>query len=670
MGKQSLSDLICGDLSAVASPGVGVVPSEESIRSILHVVNGLNLLLEARLIHVNQLEKELTVLLGSLPTDRPAQYQFVIEVGRRDNQKPGDRGSAHYAALDLFVRPGKPCFAFFVDHDRACMDSELAVILNKLHIQMAFVTGSLPTAKKTIYQADPVNCFLFSLSHLINSASDKHLLPLLESLPAEPSNANTFSCHWYALPPQYLLHAQSVIGTLFGYADANTPKERCYDDKAVYDLSKARFDKALSEHMVLDLKSGRVVNRAIKNVAAAVAGKTVVFLESGAISEEALIDICYQERYPLVCKLLKKALHIPYGFDKTSSASTSIFQAHPLFELVFSQPHIIEFCLKEHKFERIFNHDLLLELMLHNVIDAFELFKRITVVAKGREPGNTESSKIVPNLACLPVILAHKDRISQIISPAKMLDFLSYKSTPAFLKNAILLRLFLDGNIPVEMVERIRPHALSCPEFLSLEADESRLQYLHAHFPLLVEIPSASEDTVLVENALGLFAEEEEESEMDCDSLELLSVDPSVSMEYGSESPQNRDWLHSLEIGFYKRSPLSSAGFFTPSSLCIGESTDIEDLPEDEELRASCSPCVSSPSGHVLLWDSHNNLKLSSIGKNPLTPGLLMERRLSSASESLESVSPYLFFASGSSIGVDSSYNPDRSSRTLTKPPR
>jgi hypothetical protein len=583
MRKYLLSELIEKDLTELAWPAVEVVPTEESIQLLIHVYNNLGLLLNARLTHIDQLEKNLLFLFETLSFDLPSHHQFFIEFGYRDKKEAGNRGSAHYAALDLFVRPGKPCLAFFADHDRGNMDSQLAILLNKLGIQVVFVSGFSEGGKKHIYQADSVHCPIFTLAHLMNSAHDSELLPLLEGLPASSSHNNATSCHWFELPPQYMRHAQSVTGTLSSYVDACKRKEGRPDEEPSDALSASRFDWIVSETLVLDIKNNRLVNKAIQFTASEAAGITFSALENGSVPEETLIDICYQTRYPLVCNLLKKAWHLQNGDAVSSSSSSDVINPHPLFELVFAQPHIIEFCLKEHKFNRIFTHDFMLLLMKHGIVNAHELFKRITVIAKGVEPGDTESSKIIPNLASLELILAHKDRISQILSPEKILDLLSYKSTASFLKNDMLLTMFLKGIIPVDMIERIRPHTLSCPEFLNLETDESRLNYLDTQFPLQVaaaSVQNIDED----DNGFSLFAnddsENSEEDKNEEEDEDLFFVPPIV---VSPNTSPTKPVSNPLLIRSARK-----LKFFVPSSDCAASSTsETQEMGYNPELEVA-----------------------------------------------------------------------------------
>lgn len=529
MTNYSLAEVISSDLSAIANPFQENVSSEESIRLLLQLFNQDGLLRNARLVSIYKLDTYLGDLLKQLTVDEPAHYQFMVEFGRRDNKEQGNRGSAHYAALDLFIRPGRPALAFFADHARGLLDNDLRSLLTKLHIQIAFVSGVSTAGKKIHYQTDDYHCPIFTLAHLENSARDTDLLPFLETLPMDAEGI--VRCSWYQLPPQYLLNAQSVSGTLFGYVEAVKGAQPVLrDDEADATLEAFKFDSKLSDALIVNNEIGKVQNSSIKNYAAKVAGRAVIQLEFGHISNAELIELCYRERYPLVCDLLHNASH----FQSSDSP-------HPLFQMVFSQAHILEECLKNSRFNRIFNHAALLQLMQDGLIDPMRLFHRLTIIGKGLEPSDLAMDIVPRNLFFLEKILNQKDLLLQPLPEHALIDMLLLKSTANFMKNELLSALFIQGKIPCSLINNIEPSDWSDEHAWLLESDVATAteHLISKSIKSAVPVKVSDED----ELSMGLFGDLEEEGYEEDD---LFDVPAPVSSPSHATSKKPETDVHLL----------------------------------------------------------------------------------------------------------------------------
>jgi hypothetical protein len=506
--KRSLSELICDDLSELAHLGSEVVASEEAIRTMSQMDIDTGLLSNHKQVNKVQLEALLKMKMkdeGFLNT--AAHYQFSIEVGARGKGKQGDPGTVHYCALDLYIRPGKKPLAFVADHYRGHDGyySEFKEIAKNLGIQFVVVGGSH-------YQADDVHCPIFTHKHLQLSAADRGLLPLLENIVGTKEDS-VMNFNWNQLSPEYLMFSQSV-SMLFKYVDTVKERENSAKDQSSAALMNSLFAQKMGRSLYPLIPTNskeegdrdKVRNKGVKYLAAELAGKVVVELEKDKppYTEAQLIDICYKDSYPLVHEILHKALIVQNqnpGFDKSK------IEVHPMFELAFSHAGILETCLKNPKFYKIFNTPTALVLMQKGLIDPHKLFAKLTITPKDTEISKAPCNQVASNLLCIETLFKEGLNATKV-NEDEILTLLVSTKIIAFCKNKFLVELLVKGLIPIQMVERIAPYQIEKDKFEQMD-NVNRVKYLSDKFPLIAS------------SKLGLTADED-------DTSELLSV-PDVS---------------------------------------------------------------------------------------------------------------------------------------------
>lgn len=533
--KRSLSELICNDLSDMAYLGSDVIASEESIRTILHMSNERGLLSKPSFIHRDKLQASLTKIIATNPEflTTPAHYQFFVEVGARSKAKQRDADTIHYLALDLFIRAGKKPLAFVADHYRGHDGYYEAFkqISRTLDIQFIIAGGS-------VYQADSVHCFIFTQMHLMLSASDERLLPLLEHIVGEKTEFVNFN--WDLLPPEYLIYSQSV-SMLFNYVDTVKTRSGIAKDKAVPLLLESRFDERLSSVLSPIIAPGTALHdklrsKGIKYLAADISGKVVVELETEttAYTEAKLIDLCYRESYPQLHDILHKAL-VVQNSNKPDGA-------HPIFELAFSHAGILESCLINKQFNKIFNDPSILLLMQKRLIDPSALFNQLTRTTRDKEVEKIQCNQVAANLLflqhlCTNSIPATKDELMKLLFSPK---------SCAFFRNELLVDLLTKRLIPLALVERIVPHQVVKSEFERL-SESNRVRYLETKFPLVELVPEEEEEEA--DDAPGLFEVVEVVPELVIPSKPAINVELLVQSMRTSVFTSVLDDGSSLKVG-------------------------------------------------------------------------------------------------------------------------
>ncbi|RMX19124.1 hypothetical protein EAS68_06720 [Legionella jordanis] len=308
MKRRFISELIAADLNELAYSGSDYIASEESIRFLVDFYNGRGLLTNAIVIHKDQLlaylHEKISNDPGFLKTE--AHYQFFIEVGARSKAQQRTPAAIHYCALDLFISPDSPPFAFVADHYQKFSGyyAEFAQISEKLGIQF-LVVGS-----KDYFQADSVHCPIFTLRHLLLTAHDGHIHNFLKSLVNLQTFPSVVQFDWNSMPPNYVLNSQSFT-MLTKYTQSVKDQEGGSLDTPASLLVQHHFDEQISSTLFNDARVNKVRNKSIRYLAAEYAGEAVVALEAqeGYQLESKLIDLCYQT-YPLLHSVLRKAFEI------------------------------------------------------------------------------------------------------------------------------------------------------------------------------------------------------------------------------------------------------------------------------------------------------------------------------------------------------------------------
>ena len=493
--KRSLSELICDDLSELAHLESDVVVSEEAIRTMVQIDKDKGLLSNHSFVHKDKLQ----ALLNKKMQDEtflntPAHYQFFVEVGTRSKVEQGAPATIHYCPLDLYIRPGKKPLAFVADHYRGHKGYyiEYKEISEKLGIQFIVVGGSH-------YQVDDAHCAIFAHKHLQLSATDRRLLPLLEHIVGEKEG--TIEFNWNQLPPEYLVYSQSV-SMLLQYVDSVKASEGVSKELPSKALISSQFPENLYRSLFRyegkgpeDADRNKIRNKGVKYLAADLAGKVVVELEKAkpAYTEAQLIDICYKDSYPLVHEILHQALKVQNQqpvFDKSK------LEAHPLFELAFSHAVILESCLKNPKFNKIFTNQTLLVLMQQGLIDPQKLFAKLTMTYNEKQIAKVPCNQAAANLVSFELLVKVCFNNTKVTEEELLTLLLSPKIIP-FSKNKILVDLLAQKLIPIQMIEKILPHQIDKITFEHMD-NGNRVKYLHDKFPLIgsakVELASEDED--------------------------------------------------------------------------------------------------------------------------------------------------------------------------------
>ena len=507
MKRRSLSDLICHDLSKLARIETDVVASEESIRTMITMFRDKGLLKNVNLVHKEHLEDFLT----SQIMNTPGHYQFIIEVGQRSKARQWNWDTIHYCALDLYIRPDKKPLAFVADHYRGYSGyyNEFSVVSKTLGIQFVIAGGS-------VYQADEFHCPMFTIMHLIQSTKDDQLLDLLDSTVEEQQilaqESDEIQLNWNKLPPEYVFYSQSV-SMLFKYIDAVKDKENLSQDEPSSVLVKAKFAKKLSATLFPINSSDSIIdqklrNKAIKYLAAKYAGEVVIELEKVPVvyDETRLIDICYKDKYPRVYQMLSLAIDIQNAFPQMDGQEVL---AHPLFELAFYHADVLELCLKNKSFNKIFNDGSILILMQKGLLDPYRLFAKLALPNKEIELIAGQCKLIAFNLEALVTIIKSLDK-GNLIDEDELMSLLTSPKTKNFFQNSLLTDLFCKGLISAQMVEKIVPYQIKKEQFKSL-SDEQQMTYLKDKFSLGdIEEGMVNPDFLEEEEELFLMSNPEE----------------------------------------------------------------------------------------------------------------------------------------------------------------
>lgn len=496
--RRSLSELICDDLAELANHESDYIASEEAILFMKALYNK-NKELNIHLIHKEQFSN---FLKSNALMTTPGHYQFIIEVGERSKLKQRSPEAIHYCAVDLFIRSGKTPLALVSDHYRGHGGyySEFEGIAKTFGVQFVVVGGAT-------YQADSVHCPIFSLQHLLLTAEDENILPLLEEKTNNLTAEVTY-LKWAELSPMYMVYSQSV-NTLFNYISAVKQKESTAAELDSSLLAGSQFAQHLQATLYpmpeKGANQGKIRNKAIKYLAAHHAGIAVQELESESIfDEEALINICYKERYPLVHELLSTALQIEK--DYPFATEFGISNSHPLFELAFYQAHIMEGLLKNTDFKTIFTDKNLLILMQKGLLNPTDLFSALT--EQGHHLGVNKSAcrNVASNLIFLATIVKHELDDKLDISSDRLIKLLTAGKTKSFFQNKALNVLFEKGLISLELLQLISPNQVDVSFLATLELDEDKCEHLRKQFIPMVEVSNSGE----TEYALGLFGFTEE----------------------------------------------------------------------------------------------------------------------------------------------------------------
>ncbi|MDR3503420.1 MAG: hypothetical protein P4L79_12660 [Legionella sp.] len=491
--RRSLSELICDDLAELANHESDYIASEEAIHFMKALYNK-NKELNIHLIHKEQFSN---FLKSNALLTTPGHYQFIIEVGERSKLKQRSPETIHYCAVDLFVRSGKPPLAFVGDHYRGHNGyySEFEVIAKTLGVQFVVVGGAT-------YQADSVHCPVFSLQHLLLTAEDDSILPLLEKK-TNNSTAEVTYLNWADLSPMYMVYSQSV-NTLFNYVRDVKLKEETDEELDSTLLANSQFAQHLHETLYsLPQKGdnqGKIRNKAIRYLAAHHAGIAVTKLESESMFDtEALINICYAERYPLVHELLFTALKVErdYPFETTIGINNS----HPLFELAFYQAHIMEGLLKNTDFRTIFTDKNLLILMQKGLLNPIAVFNALT--EQGHYLGVNKSAcrNVASNLILLATLVKNGLDDKLDISSDRLIQLLTAGKTKNFFQNKALNALFEKGLISLELLQLISPNQVDVVFLAALKPDEDKLEHLRKQFIPTVQASNSDE----TDDDIGLF---------------------------------------------------------------------------------------------------------------------------------------------------------------------
>lgn len=476
--RRSLSELICDDLADLANFESDYIASEEAIRLMIDLYNsakGLNI----RLVHKEQFEDFLREKMESTAfSTEPGHYQFMIEVGERSQLSQRAPDTIHYCAVDLFIRPGKAPLAFVADHYRGHGGyySEFGVIAQQLGVQFAVVGGAT-------YQADSVHCPVFSLQHLLLTANDDSILPMLEKIIDSSSTALT-ELNWENLNPMYMVYSQSV-NTLFKYIKDVKEREGTPDEVDSKLLATSEFSQHLQGTlypMPKGAERGKIRNKAIKYLSAFHAGVAVTALEdvSTMYTTERLIDVCYKERYPLVHQLLCGAFQVEkeHPFITEDGLNTS----HPLFELAFYHAHIIENFLEKEELKGIFADKNLLILMQKGLIDPVALFTALTERGHHLSLNKAACRNVLSNLILLKTIVESELDNKLLITSSDLIELLTAGKTKNFFQNQVLSALFEKGLVTLKLLQAISPSKIEMSVFSSLGTDGDKVEFSSGQF--------------------------------------------------------------------------------------------------------------------------------------------------------------------------------------------
>lgn len=515
--RRNLSELICADLADLAYMGSEVVASEESIRYLIQMYQSKGKLVDVNLVHLDALQSH----LEKLDFTQPGHYQFVLEMANRSKVNQRDHDIVHYCALDLYISPGQVPLAFVADHykrHKAANYTNFADINKALGVQFLVAGGG-------VYQADEVHCPVFTLKHLMLTATDKEMHPFLVKLAATGDLPCTLF-EWEDLSPSYLLQTHSV-SMLLNYVDLLNKREGV--EKAGFLLAESKFATKLGNTLFKSVElANKIRNKAIQHSAAELAGEAVLELEKHHPLEEkdekeeqvdfalerSLIDVCYQERYPLAHGLLSRALdvqiqhpfHVAVCPEKLVNLQSTL--AHPLFEFLFSHAIVVEICLQTRSFSQVFHDPNLLLLMQKGIINPYDIFDFVTEKPKDIRVKTAFCNVVMDNLPALGILTQapFMDRQNKEL----ITSILFSKKTKSFFQNAVLVDLLTRGFITLDMIEKIVPHQINWKAMQQLPTDADKMKVLREQFVL---------DANPVEEVSNVSEEEEETEELDLFSL-------------------------------------------------------------------------------------------------------------------------------------------------------
>lgn len=488
MGR-SLSNLICTDMAELAHYDSETVASEEAIRCImaLYARQG-KLLHNIHIVHQSELH---TFLQNTLNIDAAkstrGHHQFLIEVGSRSKKRQSDPEAIHYCSLDLYFEPGKKPLAFVANHYNGYDGyyTEFRKIADELGVHFAIPGGA-------VFQADSVHCPIFSINNLLLTAKDDALPDLLDNIVGDTTHKTHTLFSWHELPPNYLSTSQSV-SMLFKYVDHLKSKTTLPEEHSLPILEDSHFTSFLPASLYPDFALGnKVRNKAIKTLAAQMAGDLVVALEhNDEFDERVLIDLCYQQSYPAVHSILRKALEISKRFPVTDDKGQ--LQSHPLFELAFSFAVPMEFCFANKNFKDTFEDDTVLELIQKGLLNARDLFEAMVSRPREIDVNKTVCNAVKANLHAIKIVVSclgtHPEANAQNIGA-----LLISKNGSTFFKNPILIALFKKGLLDIEHIDKILAYKIAPSVFAALGSDAEKLKYLNKTFSLGIDLDSSDED--------------------------------------------------------------------------------------------------------------------------------------------------------------------------------
>ncbi|ASQ46474.1 hypothetical protein [Legionella clemsonensis] len=480
--RRSLTQLIIDDLAGLAQLETDIIASEEAIRFLIAMFKDKKALKNIEFVHKDQFFSYLQkrVMEDSSFLTKAGHYQFFIEVGARSKAKQRDPATIHYCALDLFIRPGLPPLAFVADHYRLSSGyyMEFQTISEKLGIQFV-------VAGDEYYQTDSVHCPVFTLMHLLLTAKDEKLLTLLEKKVGHRKTVDVVNLPWDNLPPEYVMYPQSLT-TILNFVDRIKGREGLEKHMPSPILSSFGYEEKVTGFL-FPVKSNKaelnnkIRSKGIKYLAAEYAGLAVLELEQtpALYTDKMLVALCYKERYPAVYKILCKALAIEEAVPFTDKYGP---QAHPIFELAFAHATVLEICLKNSEFKRIFTNESILLLMQKGFLDPFNLFKKLTTIASSIELNQQTINQLANNLqACS--ILAEVVGSQRTVDKELLLGLMFSSKTKSFFQNGLLVDLFKKGEISLAMIDKILPYKINKKEFSALN-DNEKMEYLTKLFSL------------------------------------------------------------------------------------------------------------------------------------------------------------------------------------------
>lgn len=484
MKRRTLSELLCDDYEALANPLSKTVLSEEAIRYMLAFFEEQGKLSHPIFVHINNLEKLLTNELKLETLPEGMHFQFMVEVGYRSKEAQRAANNVHYCAIDLFtLQEGTPLM-ILADHyvGHAAFDGHFKSIAKKLNVHFLVLGfGQSTPLIASNFQADTVHCPIFTMNHLLLSANyshdfHKHMEQLAVSLGTEEC---TF-IDWFFLPPEFIIPAQSTK-IIYGYLDHVSKTEHLSEGKSSVCLAKSAFPSMLSSALRINAQQ-KVINHAIEDIASHLAGQAVVSLESPqAVKETDLIALCYAEQYPLTYQLLMTAHKEAQMISELEQRATP--EAHPLFELCFSNTLSLEALLSENTFHHIFSNKDLLFFMQQGALNPDELYNYLRIVENGSKINKLHCNIVKSNLQGLAKLKAHLDKTKQTL-PMDLLKLIKTQKLKSFFEHPILSSLLSKGILSMEHFTKISTHLINHDYFNTLSTDDARFAYLDQHFEL------------------------------------------------------------------------------------------------------------------------------------------------------------------------------------------